>query len=299
MRRITVAVAACLAGGLALALAQNPPADEEKAVREAIDSYTAAFEKGNLDGLMAHFTPDADYINESGKEYKGKADLTELFKRSLADLKGYKLKAAVTSLHFLRPDVVIADGKAIITAPDGTADSGRFTSTWTKTDGKWLVSSVHDLPDSPAASESPSAQLKQLEWLLGDWASEDPKFQVQLSGRWALNKSFLLLEYTVKSKDSEDLTVVQYFGWDPVEGVIRSWFLDSQGGYGGGDWERQGNTWTSDWSGVLSEGQIASSTNTVKFIDDKSFLFRSIDRELDGMPMPDVEAKFVRKSAAK
>ena len=298
MRCIIVTAVVGLAG-LALALGQAPPADEESAVRAAVDSYTAAFNKGDLDGLLAHVAADADFIDDSGKQYRGKADLAEVLKRSLADLKGRTLKSTIISLHFLRPDVVIADGKADITAPDGSTDTGRFTSTWTKTGGQWLLSSVRDLPDSPAAAEPAPAPLQQLEWLVGDWASENPTFAVQLRGRWALNKSFLLLEYTVKGKDGEDLAVAQYFGWDPVEGVIHSWFFDSQGGYGGGDWERQGNTWAASWSGVLSDGQTAASTNSMKFIDDNSFLFRSVDRDIDGLPLADVEAKFVRKTPGK
>jgi uncharacterized protein (TIGR02246 family) len=298
MRRIIVTAVAALAG-LALAMGQAQPTDEESAVRAAIDSYTAALNNGNLDALLAHVAADADFIDEGGKQYKGKANLAELLKQSIADLKGHTLKSTVVSIHFVRPDVAVVDGKAEITAPDGTTESGRYTSTWTKTGGKWLLSCVRDLPDAPPAAEPAPAPLQELAWLVGDWASEHQTFAVQLSARWALNKSFLLLEYTVKGKDGEDLAVAQYFGWDPLEEVIHSWFFDSQGGYGGGDWERQGNTWIADWSGVLSDGQIASSTNSLKFVDDQSFLFHSVDRDIDGLPLADVEAKFVRKAASK
>jgi uncharacterized protein (TIGR02246 family) len=298
MRRIIGTSVVALAG-LALASGQAPPADEESAVRAAVDSYTAAINDGKLDGVLAHVAADADFIDDSGKQFRGKADLAEVLKQSLADLKGRKLKSTIVSLHFLRPDVAVVDGKADLTAPDGTTDSGRYTSTWTRTGGKWLLSSVRDLPDSPAAAEPAPAPLQQLAWLVGDWASQNPTFAVQLSGRWALNKSFLLLEYTAKGQDGEDLAVAQYFGWDPVDGVIRSWFFDSQGGYGGGDWERQGNTWAALWTGVLSDGQNAASTNSMKFIDDNSFLFRSVDRDIDGLPLADVDAKFVRKAPGK
>src|SRR5215471_10367114 len=109
MRRI-IATAVVALAGLALALGQAPPADEESAVRAAVDSYTAAFNKGDVDGLLAHVAADADFIDDNGKQYKGKADLAEVLKRSLADLKGRTLKSTIISLHFLRPDVVIADG---------------------------------------------------------------------------------------------------------------------------------------------------------------------------------------------
>src|SRR5262249_22378916 len=154
---------------------------------------------------------------------KGKANVAEVLKQSLADLKGHKLRSTITSLHFLRPDVAIADGKAEIIAPDGTADSGRFTSTWTKTDGKWLLSAVRDLPESSTDQESAPGQLNQLEWLAGEWLHEGPTFTAQVSGRWALDKSFLQLEYTVKGKNNDRLNVIQYFGWDPIEEVVHSW----------------------------------------------------------------------------
>lgn len=298
MRRIIVTAVVGVTG-LALALGQAPPADEASAVRAAIDSYTAALNAGNLDGALALVAADADFIDDSGKQFKGKAEIAEVLKQSLADLKGRKLKSTITSLRLVKPEVAIVDGKAEIDSPDGSADAGRYTSTWNRAGGQWLLSGVRDLPDAPAAAESAAGPLQQLEWLVGDWASENPLLAVQLSGRWALNRSFLVLDYVVKNKDGEDLEVTQYVGWDPVDGVIRSWFFDSQGGHGGGDWERQGNTWTASWSGVLPEGQVASSTNSMKFVDDNSFLFRSVDRDIDGLPLTDVEAKFVRRAAGK
>jgi uncharacterized protein (TIGR02246 family) len=298
MRHILVTAMVGLAV-LALAFGQAKPTNEESAVRAAVESYTSAFNNGNLDGVMAHVAADADFIDDSGKQHKGKADLTDVFKQCLADLKGSKLKSTITSVRFVRPDVAIVDGKADVTAPDGTTESGRYTSTWTKSDGKWLLSCVRNLPDSSATPEPAAAALHQLEWLVGDWTHEDPSYRVQVNGRWTLNKSFLALEYVARGKDGEDLTVLQYFGWDAGDEVIRSWFFDSKGGNGGGDWEREGNTWTAEWTGVLSDGRPASSVNSIQFIDDKTFVFRSVDREVDGLPLADLEVKFVRKATEK
>jgi uncharacterized protein (TIGR02246 family) len=285
--------------GAAVVVGQIRAADNEGAIQAAVESYTAAFNNRDLDGFLAHFADDADYLDHGGQQYREKVGLARLFKRSLADLKDQKLKTTITSLRFLRPDVAIADGKAEFTTTDGASESGRFTAVWTRTDGKWLLSSVHDLPEPAAASEDAASPLQQLAWLVGDWTHEDPTFSVQVSGRWTLNKSFLRVEYIVKGKEDEDLTVVQYFGWDPVDGVIRAWFFDSRGGYGGGDWVRDGNTWSANWYGVLSGGRTASSVSSFKYLDNKSFVFRSVDREIDGLPMDDVEAKFVRKAVSK
>jgi uncharacterized protein (TIGR02246 family) len=285
--------------GLALVSAQAPTSDAEKEIRSAVDAYTAAFNKGDLDGVLSHFSADADFTDQGATHFGGKNRLGELLKQSLADLKGTNLKVTLTSVRVLRPDVAQSDGTAQLTSPNGTFDAGRFTAVWTKTDGKWLLNSVRDLAESPANQDAVDDQLRQLDWLVGEWTHDDPNFSVQLSGRWTLNNRFLLLEYAVKNKDGDDMIVDQYFGWDPVDGVIRSWFFDSTGGYGGGDWTREGNTWSADWKGVLSEGWAASSVNSFKFIDDNSFLFRSVEREIDGLPISDVEAKFIRKSPGK
>jgi uncharacterized protein (TIGR02246 family) len=298
MTRIIWTVAIGLAG-LALVSGQAPSADEEKTIRAAVDSYTTAFNTGDLDGLLSHYAADADYIDQSGKQYKGKADLAQMCKKAIAESKGYKLKTTIASLRFVRPDVAIADGKAEFTAPDGTTDTGLFTAVWNKTGGKWLLTSVRDLHDSTVAAESDASQLQQLEWLVGDWTHDDPHLSVQVSCRWTLNKNFLLLEFTAKGKDGDGLLVLQYFGWDPIEGVIRSCFFDSKGGFGAGDWVRTGNTWTSDWSGVLPGGRTGSSVTSLRYIDKLSFIFHSVDREIDGLPIDDLEAKFVRKAAGK
>jgi uncharacterized protein (TIGR02246 family) len=147
MRRIIWTAAFGLAG-LALVSGHSPAADEEKAIRAAVESYTAAFNKGDLDGLLAHYAAEADYVDQGGKHYKGKASLADMYRRTLAEQKGYKLKTTITSLRFLRPEVAIADGNAEFTAPHGSTDSGPFTAVWTKTGGKWLLSSVRDLPES-------------------------------------------------------------------------------------------------------------------------------------------------------
>jgi uncharacterized protein (TIGR02246 family) len=294
-----IMTAALALAGLAVVLGQTRAEDNKREIQAAVDACTTAFNKRDLDGLLAYYAADADYLDQEGKQHKGKADLADFFKRSLDDLNDQKLKTTITSLRFVRPDVAIVDGKADFTGPDGASDSGLFTAVWTKTDGKWLLSSVHDLPEPPTASDDADGQLQRLAWLVGDWTHEDPTFSVQVSGRWTLNKRFLFVEYIAKGKENDDLTVMQYFGWDPVDGVIRAWFFDSQGGYGGGDWVRDGNTWSANWNGVLSGGRTASSVSSLKYLDHKSFVFRSVDREIDGLPMDDVEAKFVRKAAGK
>ncbi|HEV3203884.1 MAG TPA: SgcJ/EcaC family oxidoreductase [Gemmataceae bacterium] len=270
------------------------PADRA-AIRKATEEYCAAFNQGDVDGFLASWDANAEYVNEAGKATRGRKALEALFRKSLEANKGSKLKVQMTSLRFAKPDLALADGSTIVTAADGTKDTDQFTSVWIKTDGRWLISSIHDLPgEGESASLSSSEQLKQLEWLVGDWTDTVEKVDVRISCRWAENQKFLVLKYDVKQAD-KDFTLDQRIGWDPANGQIRSWYFDSMGGFGEGLWTRNGNLWISETSGLLPDGRAGSARNIMRFVNEKSWVFQSTDREVDGVPIADVEVGFARQ----
>jgi uncharacterized protein (TIGR02246 family) len=269
-------------------------ADEEQAIRSAVAAYAAAFNKGDMAGLAAVWAPDAEYIDEAGTVTKGRDQIANLFKQFVTDRKGSKMDLKVTSIRMLKGDVAMQDGTAIITGPDGTTDEGRYSAVWFKTDGKWQIRSARDLPYDGVTGAG--GALKDLQWMIGDWEGE--KGVVNATVRWALNKSFLQQDYTVKGADGE-MSVTQLIGFDPLTGQIKSWTFDSLGGYGEGLWDREGNTWTVQTAGVLPGGQTGTGINVIQFVDDQNVVFRSRDREVEGQPIPDAEVKLVRKGATK
>jgi hypothetical protein len=185
----------------------------------------------------------------------------------------------------------------VFTAAVGTRVSNRYAIVWVKSGDRWVISSVRDLPAE--VDEAPSLaylQLKSLEWLIGDWTDDSGKDTVQIKCRWAPNKGFLVMDYSVKGEGEGPLLVLQRIGWDPVNNRVRSWVFDSTGGFGEGYWQRDGNKWVVGASGILADGGTGGSTNVYEFKDENSFLYRSVDREVDSQPVADVEMKFVRKS---
>jgi uncharacterized protein (TIGR02246 family) len=247
---------------------------------------------------MAHLAPDADFIDEAGKTTRGHDALRARFKTMLPDLKGSKIGGKIYSVKFLRPEVAMVDGSLEITSADGTRDSNRYAIVWVKSGDRWLINSARDLPAE--VEEGPSLaypQLKSFEWLIGDWVDEAGKGAVQIKCKWAPNKSFLLMDYEVKGEGAEPMLVTQRIGWDPVNNKVRSWVFDSTGGFGEGNWQRDGNKWVVGASGILADGGIGGATNIYQFKDENTFLYRSVDREVDGQPVADVEVKFVRKTA--
>jgi uncharacterized protein (TIGR02246 family) len=277
---------------------RKAPANDEQAVRKASKAHLLALNKGDLDGIMAYWSPDADFIDEAGKKTSGHAALKALFKTMLADWKGSKIGSKVYAVKFLRPEVALVDGSLEITSADGDRDSNRFAVVWVKSGDKWLISSARDLPAGVTEVPSlPYPQLKSLEWMIGEWVEAGDKSNVKVKCTWGPNKSFLMMEYEVKQEGTEPLLVTQRIGWDPVNNMVRSWVFDSTGGFGEGYWHREGKKWIVGASGILADGGSGGSTNIYEFKDENTILYRSIDRDVDEQPLADIEVKFIRKKA--
>jgi uncharacterized protein (TIGR02246 family) len=279
---------------------KETPADrraDEKELRKTGAAFSQAFNKGDLDALVSFWTEDAAFIRESGKTYKGREAIRSLLKASLAENKGNKQSIKATSIHFIKPDVVNAEGVVTLTTPDGETDTGRYASIWVKQGGKWLISSMRDLPDA-TDDDQPEAvnRLKQLAWLVGEWEDKDGKGRVTMSVRWGPNQTFLIQRFTIKQADGKEIQTTQRIGWDPQEEQIRSWLFDSSGGFAGGYWTRRGNSWEEESEGVLAEGQATTAVNTWKFVDDNTAEWTSKEREADEVPLQDLRVTFVRKN---
>jgi uncharacterized protein (TIGR02246 family) len=276
----------------------NASLNDEQGVRKANAAYLEALNKGELTARMAFWTDDADYIDASGKATRGREALTARFKEGLADLAGTKVAGQINSLKFLRPEVAIVDGTLEFTNADGSKDSNRYAVVWVKSGDRWLISSARDLPlESDDLPSLAFPQLRGIDWLVGEWRDASNKIPVHLNCRWAPNKTFLLMDYEVNRTGEDPLLVTERIGWDERNGMIRSWTFDSQGGFGEGYWEQDGNQWNVGTAGILPDGGEGGATIVYEFVDQDTFLWKSLDRSVDGQPVADSTIKFVRKAA--
>lgn len=302
MHKPTILTVMALAAlGLAATQAQEPAqtSSDEQAIRKSVDEYCDAYNSGNIDTVLSYWDKDADYVDGDGATHHGKDAIGAIFKNSLENLKGSKLRLKIDSLRLVKPDVAIEDGTASLTGPDGETSDGRYTAVWIKSGDRWVIESDHDLPSQDKPVEAANSDyLKPLEWLVGDWVSEDNGRTVNLTAKWALDKNFLVQDYTVSGEAGADLRVTQWIGFDPASGQIRSWTFDSRGGYGDGLWSREDNTWRSETTGVLPDGRVGSAVNSIRFVDDAHLEWHSTGRNVGGQPLPDSQVKFVRGNKA-
>jgi uncharacterized protein (TIGR02246 family) len=287
--------------GVCTARSQQPAqsASDEQIIRQSVDEYATAFNNGDVETVLGYWDADADYVDEDGETHRGKDAIGALFRNAAQNLQGQKLALKIDSLRLVKPEVAIEDGTASLTNTDGETRSSRYTAVWVKNGDKWLIESARELPDDEeaAATEGGANYLQPLEWLVGDWVSEDSGPTVNLTAKWALDKNFIVQEYSVAGGDSADLRVVQWIGFDPVTGQIKSWTFDSRGGYGEGLWSREGNAWHGETTGVLPDGRSGTARNSVRFVDDTHLQWSSTGRNVEGQPMPDAEVRFVRSDS--
>ncbi len=290
-----VLLAALLAAwGLATARADDtePQAADEAAVRKAVDAYVAAFNQGDAKGLAALWSPEAVYTNpQSGEQAAGREAIEAQFAEVFADAKGAKLEAHSDVIQFVSPNVAIERGTAKVSRPDQPLEESNYSAVYTKRDGHWLLDRVTE-EDIPVAVSQPE-QLRELEWMIGDWVDRDDQDTIETKCQWTKNRRFMVRSFAIKVRDRVELAGMQIIGWDPAAQRIRSWVFDSEGGFGEGFWKKQGQAWHIRTTGILPDGQKSSAVNIITPVDGNSFTWQSVDRAAGGELLPSVDEVLV------
>lgn len=295
-RRLALAVglAAILAGGGLVALRTIPAgADEPKAEEKAVDkdrraAFIAAYDKGDAKAVAAFWAADATYVDQDGRETKGRAAIEKMYEKVFADNKGAKLAIHVTSLKQLTPDVVLQDGVTEVTpAGGGFPTAARYSAVLVKKDGEWYLQSIREAQPVPASN---SEYLEELAWLIGEWAGENEKGESgSASYDWAENDNFIVSTFATTLDGFPVAGGTQWIGWDAADKQIRSWSFYSGGGFGEGVWTRDGNKWTIKITARTAAGKKVSATNLVTKTDNDHLTWQVTKLTVAGEALPDLK----------
>lgn len=281
---------------LAAAVADEPvlQTDEETAIRNAVASYVLAFNKADAKALAAMWSPEAVYINPlSDEQVVGRAAIEKQFESTFAETKGIKLDASTNSIQFISPGVAVEHGTAKLTLADQTLEDSEYTAVYVKRDGQWLLDRITE--EEIVTPPSHYEQLKDLEWMVGNWVDQDDKAAVVTECKWARNNNFLVRNFEVQVRDRIDMSGMQIIGWDPAAKQIRSWVFDSEGGFGEGTWTKKDNRWYVQQSGILHDGRKSSAVNIFTYLDDNTFTLQSVNRTVDGEMLPNIDEVQITK----
>jgi uncharacterized protein (TIGR02246 family) len=272
-------------------------AEDEALIRRNAEAYVAAYNNRDAKALAAMWSPEAVYSDPStGESAVGREAIEKVFAGTLADLGDARLEVDVKSINFLSPNVAIENGAARVIRPNAEPEETNYTAVSVKRDGKWLLDRISE-EEPPAPPPSNYENLKDLEWMVGSWIDQDEQATVQTDCEWTKNRNFMTRSFAVVVGDRVGMAGMQIIGWDPVAKQIRSWVFDSDGGFSEGKWTRNGDRWLIQQTGTLPDGGKSSAVNIITRVDDNSFTWQSVGRDVDGEVLPNVdEVLIVRKA---
>jgi uncharacterized protein (TIGR02246 family) len=266
---------------------------DEKAIRLVADAFAKAYNGHDPKAIAGLFTPQGELVDEDGEVKQGRAAIEREFAQVFETFPEANISISIKSIRLLGPNIAAEDGSAnVVHEPADPGGLTRYTVIHVKQDGKWLIASTRDYPDEAMGDH----ELKQLEWLIGDWVDESPDGLVKTSYRWADNHRYILSDFTVQIGGRGVMTGSQRIGWDAMAKVLRSWMFDSEGGFADGSYARNGDQWIIKINGVTRDGKVASATNVITRAGKDQMTWQSRDRMVDGEATPDIEpVTIVRK----
>lgn len=282
---------------ISISMMQAPPATppppspnqgEEKAIRDLAAKYAEAYGRGDVEALVAQYARDAIYDVGEGPILTGSDAIRNELKENLAANPGAKMSIDIKSIRFIKGRA-IEIGTATFTPAKGNPTTVAYRAMHAKQpDGKWLLTSVG--PDVTAADSTEAGPLDELAWLLGTWKDNEADADLSSTGRWDSSRRFIIRTFVMKEDNRTTLEVTEIISWDAADRIVRSWVFDSDGGTVQNTWSKRGDEWIISARGTLADGGRANAVNIIKRIDDNKYTWSSINRDVDGEMLPDIDS---------
>ena len=226
---------------------------QDKAILKLVDSYVAAFNKGDAAAVAEHWSKDGVFINRTtGDRLVGREAIEASFHEMFADGPVGELHVEVESIRIVRPDVAVEDGTVRFVPQIGPVDTTSYTAinVWEK--NEWKLDSIRE-----TASPSPPTNydvLSEWEWMVGYWTDELDEWRVESNCEWSANRNFLTRSFKVVKDDKIQIQGVQVIGYDPITNTFRCWVFHSGGGFGEGTIEFKNDRFVLASTGNDSQG---------------------------------------------
>jgi uncharacterized protein (TIGR02246 family) len=279
--------------GTAGAADEKAHARDEQAIRAAAQQYVEALARGDAKTLAAVWLPDGDIVDEFGRSTPAKdvieAEVKARENSTVAD-GGRDVKLAGSTIRFLTADVAIEDGTVDVSVKDRPTARGRFAAVWVRRDGRWRLATLREA----RATNTVADDLAALDAMVGRWSGTSGNAKFHMTAQWNANHTFLERQLTVMHEGRTIMDGQQRIGIDPLDGRIKSWMHDADGGHGEGIWTRHGDAWVVHAMGVSPEGKRTASTNVYTFDGPDAMTWKSTGGVSDGQKVPDFEIKLKR-----
>lgn len=283
-----------LVSGLRTPTVAAEPADATVAdqVVKLEKSFTAAFNEGQAETLVALFLPDGEWIDDAGVVHRGQQELQTLFDGYFERFPEAKLAVEIESIRALAADLAIEEGTRYLSAGDDSQAQVRYVATLVKRDTAWRIASIREFDDRPLPT--PASELESIAWMIGDWVSEGGEPAVTISYRWADDRNFVLGQFRASRGGEVVMKSEQRIGWDPLSGELRSWLFDADGGFAEGDWTFVDGDWVIKSRATAPDGLLGSATVTITRTSPDQFRMVGTDRIIAGQRADDFDVSVNR-----
>lgn len=254
---------------------------DEKALRSQAKDYAAAYAKGNAKVLAGMWTEDGTYTDLTGQKFVGRSAIEKFLADGFGRFGGEPFDITVDSIRFLSDSVAVEEGRTRFLKGQYAGSISRYTAVHVKDGDKWRMATVSEINETVPSNQG----LTELAWMVGDWKGKTKQGDVHLKADWAGgNRKFI---HCLLSAEGQKGQSVQIIGWDPLSCGLKSWHFDAVGGYGSGNWHKDGDTWLETTDCVECDGGMGGSVNVIRRLNDNSFSWRSTGRMLDNESLPD------------
>jgi uncharacterized protein (TIGR02246 family) len=267
-------------------------AADTAAIKKAGQSFLKAYLAGDVKGMAALWTENGEYYADDGTILRGRVEIEKAYTDLFAKKKPQtEAEIEVTSIRFPSKDSAIEEGYFKTRNGKEAAVASKYTVLHVREGGKWLMAVVREWP-------SEGNSLHDLEWLIGTWEAKREDAEIHATYEWWGDKAFIRVNLTIKQKERTSKGF-QMIGKDRSNSQVRSWSFDEEGSFGEATWNRDGRKWLQASTAVLEDGSVQEMTHILTWINNDAFTFQSVQRVLNGEPMPDIAPIRVTRVKAK
>lgn len=263
------------------------------AVREAAADYARAFNAGDQKSLADHWTIGAE-LDEAGESLKGRDAIVAAILRLRSLSPQAKLAAEVTDVQPLGESVARVQGTLAFTRQPGEEPVvSRFDSLRVLEGGRWRIAESRVVPSARAA-------LADLAWMLGRWQSSDAKSGTSVDATYekVLGGHAIVGRIKTVKKDGSTVEAMDVIQADRRTGRVRSWTLDSTGSHAEGEFVTDGTSFNRSLVAAPGDPRVGDQAEWVQVLTPLGrdlVLWHSIERTLDGRPLPDTDPIHLRR----
>lgn len=259
--------------------AEERPLDRA-GVQKALDSFAAAFGKGDAKAVAAHWTAEGEYVSDNGTTIRGHTALEKDYAEFFAKNPDNALGVEVETIRFPSRDNAVVEGHfKLQMGKKKELVVSRCSFLYTREDEKWLIAIAREWPGD-------GLMVRDLEWLIGAWEAKRENTVVTTKYEWTTNKTFIRCQFSI-TQGGKTTTGIQMIGKMPSTGEMHTWTFEDEGGIGDSDITRDGKKWIFAARGSTVDGRVITTTNIMTPIDADTFTWQAVERTLDGEALDD------------